>query len=136
MLKTAPYPLDVLIRMHFDPTSLEASSRRGGFCQSGFEGLAKDDDRFRLHFHALRRWGGPNDRRTPVFSSAADEQAAIDKLIDEALAAGCSPAQFAQCRRDAALGESGHSDLLCGARERLRHPLGRPSREMHGCVRG
>ncbi len=109
MLKTAPYPIDVLIRMHFDPTSLEALHGEAGFIRAVVKALAKDDARFRLHFHALRRWGGPNDRRTPVFSTAADELAAIDKLIDEALAAGCSPAQFAQCRRDAALGESGHT---------------------------
>ena len=41
---------------------------------------------------------------TPVFPSAVDERAAIEQLIDEALAAGCSPTQFAQHRRDAALG--------------------------------
>ena len=109
MLKAAPHPVEVLIRMHFDPTSLDDLLGDAGFVERVAAAFAKDDERFRLHFHALGRWGGPNDRETPVFASAGDERAAIERLIDAALVAGCAPAQFAQYRRDAALGESGHA---------------------------
>ena len=109
MLKAAPYPLDVLIRMHFDPTTLEHLLGDAGFVRTVSTSLVKDDARFRMHFHALGRWGGPNDQETPVFRSAVDERVALEKLIDEALAAGCSPTQFVQYRQDAALGKSGHA---------------------------
>ncbi|MGD0563521.1 MAG: radical SAM protein [Roseiarcus sp.] len=109
MLKAAPHSLDVLIRLHFDPTSLEHCLGDAGFIRRVSASFVKDDERFRLHFHALGRWGGPHDDETPVFGSPVDERAAVEKLIDEALAAGCSPTQFAQYRRDAALGESGHA---------------------------
>lgn len=109
MLKAAPHSLEVLIRMHFDPTTLEHLLGDAGFVGRVSAAFVKDDGRFRLHFHALGRWGGPHDDATPMFASSTDERAAIDKLIDAALAAGCSPAQFAQYRREAALGESGHA---------------------------
>ena len=107
-LKAAPHPVEVLIRMHFDPTTLE-HLLGGGFVQRAAESLVKGDERFRMHFHAVGRWGGPKDQETPVFASASAENAAIKRLIDEALAAGCAPTQFIQYRRDAALGESGHA---------------------------
>ena len=109
MLKAAPHPVEVLIRMHFDPTSLDHLLGAAGFVERVAAAFVKDDERFRLHFHALGRWGGSNDQETAVFSSTADERAAIESLIEAALAAGCAPAQFAQYRRDAALGESGHA---------------------------
>lgn len=109
MLKAAPHPVEVLVRMHFDPTTLDPLLGDAGFVRQVAAAFVRDDLRFRLHFHALGRWGGPNDRETPVFASAADEHAAVDRLIEEALAAGCATAQFAQYRRDAALGESGHA---------------------------
>jgi uncharacterized protein len=108
-LKAAPHSLDVLIRMHFDPTTLGHLFGAAGFVRRVSTALVKDDERFRLHFHAVGRWGGPHDDETPVFASAVDGQAAIETLIDEALAAGCSPTQFVQLRRDAALGEAGHA---------------------------
>ncbi len=108
-LKAAPYPVEVLIRMHFDPTSLERLLGAAGFVRRVATSFVKDDERFRFHFHTLGRWGGAKDVETPVFPSSVDERAAIDKLIDEALAGGCAPTQFAQHRRDAALGESGHA---------------------------
>jgi uncharacterized protein len=106
-LKTAPHAVEVLIRMHFDPTTLGNLLGEAGFVRAVAAAFAKDDPRFRLHFHALGRWGGARDGETPVFASAADERTAIDALIDEALAAGCSPAQFDRRHGDAALGESG-----------------------------
>ena len=109
MLKASPYPVFVQVRMHFDPTSLEQLLGASGFIRKVATAFIKDDDRFRLHFHALGRWGGPNDEGTAVFANPADERMAIDGLIDEALSAGCAPSQFVQYRQDAALGESGHA---------------------------
>jgi uncharacterized protein len=109
MLKGAPHLLEVLIRMHFDPTSLEHLLGDAGFVRRVTTSFVKNDERFRLHFHALGRWGGPNDDETQVFKSPLDERAAIEKLIDEALGAGCSPTQLVQYHQGAALGESGHA---------------------------
>ena len=108
-LKAAPHPLDVLIRLHFDPTTVPLLLGADGFVRVVAKAFAADDARFRVHFHALGRWGGPRDAETPVFDSAGDERAAIDALVDETLAVGCAPEQIVQYRRDAALGESGHA---------------------------
>ena len=109
MLKAAPLSLDVLIRMHFDPRTLEDLLGESGFVRTAAKALVKGDQRFRFHFHALGRLGSPNDQETPVFETSVEERAAIEKLIGEALAADCSPAQVVQYRRDAALGEAGHT---------------------------
>jgi len=108
-LKAAAHASEVLIRMHFDPTTVDCLLGDAGFVKRVAESFVRGDDRFRLHFHAVGRWGGPNDAATPVFALARDEQAAIARLVDEALGAGCAPAQLVQYRHDAALGESGHA---------------------------
>jgi uncharacterized protein len=113
LLKSAPYPVHVLIRMHFDPTTLEHLLGSAGFVRGVATSFVKDDDRFQLHFHAVGRWGGPKDEETRVFGSSADERTALEQLIDEAIASGCAPAQVVQYRKDAALGESGH--MICYA---------------------
>jgi uncharacterized protein len=109
MLKTSPRDVEVLIRMHFDPTTLEAMLGDAGLINQVVSTFARDDKRFRLHFHALGRWGGPNDKEISVFHSGFDERAAIDKLVAQSVAAGCLPDQLVQYRRDAAVGESGHA---------------------------
>jgi len=108
-LKAAPHPLGVVLRLHFDPTTFPLLIGDGGFVRAVAKALIAGDARFSAHFHALGRWGGPNDADTPVFASAREDGAAIDALVGEALAAGCAPEQIVQYRRDAALGESGHA---------------------------
>jgi uncharacterized protein len=108
-LKAAPHPLDLQIRLHFDPTTAPLLLGEDGFVRVVAKAFAAGDARFRVHFHALGRWGGPHDAETPVFASAREERAAIDALVEETLAAGCAPEQVVQYRRDAALGESGHA---------------------------
>jgi uncharacterized protein len=108
-VKAAPHPLDVVVRTHFDPTTLPRLLGETGFVRTTAQAFVVGDRRFRLHFHALGRWGGPRDAETPAFASAREEWAAIDALVEAALAAGCAPEQIVQYRRDAALGESGHA---------------------------
>jgi uncharacterized protein len=108
-LKAAPHPLSVVVRLHFDPTTLARMIGEDGFVRVVAKALVAGDARFRAHFHALGRWGGPNDAETPVFASAREQRAAIDALVEEALAAGCAPEQIVQFRRDAALGEPDHA---------------------------
>ncbi len=109
MIKDSPHAVNVLIRMHFDPSTLPKLRGESGFVKTVVDSLVKGDARFRLHFHALGRWGGPNDDATEVFRSPVDERIAIESLVEEALSAGCSPDQLVQYRHDAALGESGHA---------------------------
>lgn len=109
MLKASIYPLEVLIRLHFDPTTVEKFLGDAGLIARICKSFTRGDERFRLHFHALGRWGGPNDKETPVFQSAIDESIAVEKLVAEAVSVGCLPQQLLQFRRDAALGESGHA---------------------------
>jgi uncharacterized protein len=109
ILKACPHRLNVLIRMHFDPSTLEQHFGDDGFVGRVARNFARGDVRFRLHFHAVGRWGGPNDKDIPVFRSPVDEKAAIGRLTAEALAAGCSAEQVAQCDHDAPVGESGHT---------------------------
>lgn len=106
-LKASSHPIEALVRMHFDPSTLGALLD-DGFVRRVAATFVKDDARFRMHFHAVGRWGGARDGETPVFVSAAQENAAIERLVDEALAAGGAPTQFVQYRRGASLGESGH----------------------------
>lgn len=108
-LKASRHPVEVLVRMHFDPTTLDHLLGPTGFVRKVAASLIHGDSRFRVHFHAIGRWGGPNDSRISVAASPEDEQLAIDRLVDAALAGGCQPAQFVQFRRGAALGESGHA---------------------------
>jgi len=107
ILKTYPHRLDVLIRMHFDPSTLESQFGDAGFVRQVVRSFARGDRRFRLHFHAVHRLGGPNDKDIPVFRSYVDEKAAIDRLTAEAVAASCSPDQLVQYSTDAPMGESG-----------------------------
>jgi uncharacterized protein len=67
------------------------------------------DRRFQIHFHALGRWGGPNDRTIATFSSAAEEHAALANLVQASRAAGCLSEQLVQWDEDEAVGESGHA---------------------------
>ena len=113
MLKASPHRLEVLVRLHFDPSTLPLLTGDDGFVRAVAKAFVAGDARFRAHFHALGRWGGPNDAETPVFASAREEGAAIDALVEATLAAGCAPEQILQVRRDAALGESGHA--ICHA---------------------
>lgn len=108
-LKACPHRLNVLIRMHFDPSTIERQFGDDGFLRLVVREFARGDLRFHLHFHAVGRWGGPNDRDIPVFRSSLDEKAAIDRLTTEALGAGCAQEQLAQCNHDAPRGESGHT---------------------------
>jgi uncharacterized protein len=108
-LKSAPHPFDVVIRLHFDPTTLPRLLGETGFVRTTAQTFAAGDARFRLHFHALGRWGGPRDAETPIFADASEERAAIEALVETALAAGCATEQIVQFRRDAAIGESGHA---------------------------
>ena len=80
-----------------------------GFVRAAAQAFVVGDARFRVHFHALGRWGGPNDAETPLFASAREERAAVDALVEATLAAGGAPEQIVQYRRDAPLGESGHA---------------------------
>lgn len=109
VLRDAPHRLNVLIRMHFDPTTLDLHFGEAGFVARVANHFARGDDRFRLHFHALGRWGGPNDKETAVFRSPVEERAAIDRLVAQAVASGCSPQQLVQYSHDAAVGKSGHA---------------------------
>ena len=86
-----------------------APARRDRLCPGDGANAGRRRPAFRLHFHALGRWGGPRDADTAIFASAGDEGAAIAALVETALAAGCAPRQIVQYRRDAALGESGHA---------------------------
>jgi uncharacterized protein len=108
-LKSAPHPFDVVIRLHFDPTTLPRLLGETGFVRTTAQTFAAGDARFRLHFHALGRWGGPRDAETPIFADASEERAAIEALVETALAAGCAPEQIVQYQRNAAIGESGHA---------------------------
>jgi uncharacterized protein len=109
LLKASPHNLGVLLRLHFDPTSLDVMLGPAGFVAEVVQKITCNDPRFRLHFHALGRWGGQNDASTAVFDSAAESRGAIDRLVHQALAAGFPPERILDYRQDAALGESGHA---------------------------
>jgi uncharacterized protein len=109
IVKDSPHRVNVLIRMHFDPTSLDLHFGDAGFVSRVVTQFARGDDRFRLHFHALGRWGGPNDKDIQVFQSPIDERAAVEQLVGQALTSGCLPKQLVQYSHDAAVGESGHA---------------------------
>jgi uncharacterized protein len=108
-LKAYPHRLSVLIRMHFDPSTLERLLGEDGFVRQVVRCFAHGDTRFRLHFHAVHPLGGPNDKDIPVFRSYVDEKAAIDRLTAEAIAAGCSLEQLVQYSTDVRTGESGQT---------------------------
>jgi uncharacterized protein len=113
MIKASPHDVEVLVRMHFDPNTIDLMLGETGLIKQVATSLVQGDNRFRLHFHPLGRWGGPNDKDISVFKSAFDEQAAIETLVAQALAAGCLPDQLDQYRHDAVVGESGH--MICYA---------------------
>src|SRR5262249_26727776 len=75
MMKSSSHELATMIRIHFDPSTLGLLVGRSGFVRQIVSSFARNDARFKLHFHALGRWGGPNDEETPVFGSAAAEHA-------------------------------------------------------------
>jgi uncharacterized protein len=136
MLKASSHRLNVLIRMHFDPTTLDQHLGEDGFVGRVVERFAQGDDRFRLHFHALGRWGGPNDKEIPVFRSPVDEKAVIDSLVAQAVVSGLrtKPAYSVQSRRGG--WRVRPCNLLCGARQCFCHSLQWKSIKMHRRIRG
>lgn len=61
----------VNLRVNFDPTNHVRMDRFLDLVQKAFQG----DSRFKLNFHAVGRWGGPNDANLEV--CGADERGAI-----------------------------------------------------------
>jgi uncharacterized protein len=109
MLKASRHEINILVRIHFDPKSIEHLVGSNGFIGELTRTMLAADPRFRVHFHAVGRWGGPNDSHTPEFASPAEHLAAIDKLVEIARLAGLPDTRIEQYRPDAGLGESGHA---------------------------
>ena len=68
--------LDVTLRVHFRPSTLDLVRRLIEDVNRAFS----HDPRFHVYFHAVERWGGPNDRLTEVFQSQAEREAVQQQL--------------------------------------------------------
>jgi uncharacterized protein len=104
-IKSAQHAVDVLVRLHYDPTSLPYLIGEGGFVARVVSSLLTNDARFRLFLQPLTRLGGDRDREIVVFQGG-DGRKALQLLIDDALKAGAQSDQLPQ-HGQGSLGESG-----------------------------
>jgi uncharacterized protein len=114
MIKRSQYgDLKVLLRLHFDASSVDAMVE-SGFLREIARRLAGDDERFVVHFHPLESFGSASKAELAFFADHQSESDAIDRLLAEAQAAGICGEQLPQSNPDALpTGESGH--VVCYA---------------------
>lgn len=107
LMKESPHELAITLRMHHDPRTIDLLA--DGYMQHVVDSLVRGDPRFQLHFHALQRWGGPNDGTTVTYHDRKAALGAQQRLIDAAMKAGALPSQVPQAALSEHAGEAGLS---------------------------
>jgi uncharacterized protein len=113
MLKASSYDIDVVLRLHYDRTTLDALIQGHSFFDDLASTFFVGDKRFRLHLNPLEPWAGTKPADISFFSNYKERLAARERLLERAIDAGISAAQLPQYRAALPTGESGH--VVCYA---------------------
>lgn len=110
MMKKSAYDLEVTIRLHFDPSTVEQLIQIPGFLTTIAKELFANDPRFRLTFNPIEPW---TSSALPHFRSSSAKSEALKMLLNAAQAAGLRSSQLLQHSNALPTGESGH--VVCYA---------------------
>jgi uncharacterized protein len=113
MLKDCPHEVDVLIRLHFDASTVSALADPPNFLEQLATEFLVGDRRFCLQFNPIERWGQPVGADIEFFADHGSKAAALDMLLTRAEEAHILPEQLTQRTGAPVIGESGH--IVCYA---------------------
>lgn len=100
--------LEVTIRVHFDASSWPILAGQSNFLSTLIETFIRSDQRFKLFFHSVEKWGGGSGEGIEFFASRQDSYAALQELLARVSQAGLGPSQVPQLEEGPEMGESGH----------------------------
>jgi uncharacterized protein len=112
LLKESDYPLEVMMRIHFDASTFAALDS-SGFIREVAHTFVVGDERFSLHFNPLEPWGRAARAGVAFFPSQAATDEALAALLSQSILAGVSLRQLPQSDLTMPTGESGH--IVCYA---------------------
>jgi uncharacterized protein len=108
MLKDSPYDLEVILRVHFDASTVDTLTKSSDFLRSINETLFIGDKRFKLHFNSIEPWGPARFSNVSFFANYAAYAKALKLLLTAAREAGIPSEQLPQFQERLPRGESGH----------------------------
>ena len=106
IMRRSNYELDVTVRVHFDPSTIDHLTQIPGFLTTIAKELFVNDPRFRLTFNPIEPW---KLSKIPQFHDDRAKAEALKILLQAAKSAGLTASQLPQHSNTLLTGESGHA---------------------------